>query len=166
MRSFSREFWAPLGMVDTGFVVSDRNRLVAYYAGADLIDPMKPGLTRIDDAPYPAAYLRPFPRQNGGAGLVSTLPDTVALIRGLLPGGPTLLKTETIELMMTNQLPEGVWLRFAAFGQLQGRGHGLAGALILEPSVFDHQDAREASSFGADVQAPNGGFHLKRIPQV
>ena len=86
--------------------------------------------------------MRPFPRQNGGAGLVSTLPDKVALIRSLLPGGLTLLKPETIELMMTNQLSEGVWLRFAAFGELQGRGHGLAGALILEPSVFDHQDAR------------------------
>lgn len=132
----------PLGMVDTGFVVSDRNRLVAYYAGADLTDPMKPGLTRIDDAPYPGAYLRPFPRQSGGSGLVSTLPDTVALIRSLLPGGPTLLKPDTIELMMTNQLPEGVWIRFADFGELKGRAHGLAGALILEPSVFDHQDAR------------------------
>src|SRR5437879_2503945 len=71
----------PLGMVDTGFVVSDRNRLVAYYAGADLVDPMKPGLTRADDSPYPGAYLRPFPRQNGGAGLVSTLPNMVALAR-------------------------------------------------------------------------------------
>jgi hypothetical protein len=70
------------------------------------------------------------------------LPDTVALIRSLLPGGPTLLKPDTIELMMTNQLPEGVWLRFPAYGELQGRGHGLAGALILEPSAFDHQDAR------------------------
>jgi CubicO group peptidase (beta-lactamase class C family) len=132
----------PLGMVDTGFVVSDRNRLVAYYAGADLVDPMKPGLTRTDDAPYPSAYLRPFPRQNGGGGLVSTLPDMVALIRSLLPGGPTLLKPDTIELMMTNQLPEGVWIRFAALGELQGKGYGLAGALILEPSAFDHQDAR------------------------
>ena len=132
----------PLGMLDTGFVVSDRDRLVAYYAGADLVDPMKPGLTRIDDAPYPGAYLRPFPRQGGGSGLVSTLPDTVALIRSLLPGGPTLLEPDTIELMLTNQLPEGVWIRFAAFGELQGRGHGLAGALILEPSLFDHRDAR------------------------
>jgi len=132
----------PLGMVDTGFVVSDRNRLVAYYAEADLTDPMKPGLTRIDDAPYPGAYLRPFPRQSGGSGLVSTLPDTVALIRSLIPGGLTLLKPDTIELMMTNQLPEGVWIRFADFGELKGRAHGLAGALILEPSVFDHQDAR------------------------
>jgi hypothetical protein len=66
----------------------------------------------------------------------------VAFIRSLLPGGPTLLKPDTIELMMTNQLPEGVWIRFAAFGELQGKGHGLAGALILEPSAFDHQDAR------------------------
>src|SRR6516164_9831580 len=132
----------PLGMVDTGFVVSDRNRLVAYYAGADLVDPMKPGLTRTDDAPYPGAYLRPFPRQNGGGGLVSTLPDMVALIRSLLPSGPTLLKRDTIELMMTNQLPAGVWIRFALVGELRGKVHGLGGALVLEPSTFEHQDAK------------------------
>ncbi|WP_244443090.1 serine hydrolase domain-containing protein [Bradyrhizobium sp. Ai1a-2] len=131
----------PLGMADTGFVVSDRDRLVAYYAGADLVDPNKPGLTRRDDAPYPGAYLRPFPRQNGGSGLVSTLPDMVALARSLLPGGPTLLEPDTIKLMMTNQLPEGAWIRFAGYGELQGKGHGLAGALILLPSAFDHPDA-------------------------
>jgi CubicO group peptidase (beta-lactamase class C family) len=131
----------PLGMVDTGFVVSDRHRLVAYYAGADPVDPMKPGLMRADALPYPGAYLRPFPRQAGGAGLVSTLPDMVALIRSLLPGGRTLLMPETIELMMTNQLPEGVWIRFPAYGEIRGRGHGLAGALIRERSAFDHQDA-------------------------
>jgi CubicO group peptidase (beta-lactamase class C family) len=132
----------PLGMVDTGFVVSDRNRLVAFYAGADPVDPMKPGLTRADALPHPGAYLRPFPRQAGGAGLVSTLPDMVALMRSLLPGGRTLLKPDTIGLMMTNQLPEGMWIRFPAYGEIRGRGHGLAGALILEPSVFDHPDAR------------------------
>ncbi len=132
----------PLGMVDTGFVVTDRNRLVAYYTGADPLDPMKGGLTRIDDAPYPDAYLRPVPRQSGGSGLVSTLPDMVALIRSLLPGGPTLLKPDTIELMMTNQLPEGTWMRFAATGEIRGRGYGLAGGLIVEPSAFDHPDAK------------------------
>ena len=131
----------PLAMADTGFVVSDRNRLVAFYAGADPVDPMKPGLTRADALPYPDAYLRPFPRQAGGAGLVSTLPDMVALMRSLLPGGRTLLKPDTIGLMMTNQLPEGVWIRFPAYGAIRGRGHGLAGALILEPSAFDHHDA-------------------------
>jgi CubicO group peptidase (beta-lactamase class C family) len=131
-----------LGMVDTGFVVSDRNRLVAYYAGADPADPMKPGLTRADDSLYPGAYLRPFPRLSGGSGLVSTLPDMAAFIRSLLPGGPTLLKPDTTEQMMSNQLPEGVWIHFTGFGVLRGKGHGLAGALTLEPSAFDHQDAR------------------------
>jgi len=79
----------PLGMVDTGFVVpeKDQDRLAAYYTGADLVDPIKPGLTRTDNAPYRGAYLRPIPRLNGGGGLVSTLPDMVALIRSLLPGG-------------------------------------------------------------------------------
>jgi CubicO group peptidase (beta-lactamase class C family) len=133
----------PLGMVDTGFVVPDqhRSRLAAYYAGADIMDPMRPGLTRTDDSSYPGAYLRPVPRLNGGGGLVSTLPDMVALIRSLLPGGPTLLKPDTIAQVMTNQLPDGVWLRFARVGDLPGRGFGLAGALILQPSPFDHKDS-------------------------
>ncbi len=132
----------PLGMVDTGFVVSDRDRFVAYYAGADLMEPMKPGLTRIDELPYPGAYVRPFPRQNGGGGLVSTLPDMLALVRSLLPGGPALLKPETIRLMMTKQLPEGVWIKFALVGELRGKVHGLGGALVQEPSPIEHQDAR------------------------
>jgi len=131
----------PLGMADTGFVVKDRSRFAAYYAGADPMDPMKPGLSRIDNAPYPGAYLRPVARFNGGGGLVSTLPDMIALIRSLLPGGPTLLKPETIRLMMTNQLADGVCLRFAALGELKGKAHGLAGGLILSPAPFEHQNS-------------------------
>jgi len=64
------------------------------------------------------------PRLSGGAGMVSTLPDMVALIRSLLPGGPTLLKPDTIALMMTNQLPEGMWMRFPESGVLPGHGFG------------------------------------------
>ena len=133
----------PLGMVDTGFVVphKDQGRLVAYYVGADLMDPMKPGLTRTDNAPFPGAYLHPVARLNGGAGLVSTMPDMVALIRSLLPGGKTLLKPETIADMMTNQLPDGQWIRFAMMGEQPGKAHGLAGGLILKPGPFDHPDA-------------------------
>jgi CubicO group peptidase (beta-lactamase class C family) len=133
----------PLGMVDTGFVVpaKDQGRLVAYYAGADLMEPMKPGLTRTDNAPFPGAYLHPVARLNGGGGLVSTMPDMVALIRSLLPGGKTLLKPDTIAQMMTNQLPDGQWIRFAMMGEQPGKAHGLAGGLILKPGPFDHADA-------------------------
>jgi CubicO group peptidase (beta-lactamase class C family) len=133
----------PLGMVDTGFVVreKDQERLVAYYAGADMMEPMKPGLTRTDNAPFPGAYRRPITRLSGGGGLVSTMPDMVALIRSLLPGGKTLLKPETIAQMMTNQLREGQWIRFALMGEQPGKVFGLAGGIIQTPSKFDHPDA-------------------------
>jgi CubicO group peptidase (beta-lactamase class C family) len=133
----------PLGMVDTGFVVpeKDRGRLVAYYVGADLMKPMEPGLTRKDNEPFPGANLHPIARLSGGGGLVSTLPDMVALIRSLLPGGKTLLKPETIAQMLTNQLPDGQWIRFALMGEQVGKAHTLAGGLIVKPTPFDHPDA-------------------------
>ena len=140
----------PLGMVDTAFVVPEekRNRLTAYYRGADPVDQMKPGLTRIDNAPYPGAYLKAVPRLAGGSGLVSTLPDMVALVRSLLPGGATLLKPETIALMMTNQLPEGVHIRFPAVGDVPGIGFGLAGAVTLVPSSLDPAGATGEFQWG------------------
>src|SRR5690349_11473968 len=115
----------PLGMVDTGFVVpeKDQGRLVPLYNGADLMEPMKPGLTRADNYPFPGAYLHPIPRLNAGGGLVSTMPDMVALIRSLLPGGRTLLKPETLKQVMTSQLPEGQWIRFALLGEQPGKAH-------------------------------------------
>ncbi len=78
----------PLGMADTGFFVPEaqQGRLVALYNGADVLDPMKPGLTQADNLPFPQAYRRPFPRLSGGGGLVSTLPDMLALVRALVPG--------------------------------------------------------------------------------
>ena len=140
----------PLGMVDTGFVLpeKDHNRFVTYYVGADLMKPMEPGLTRTDKAPFPGAYLRPIPQLSGGGGLVSTMPDMVALIRSLLPGGKALLKPDTIAQMMTNQLPEGQWIRFAMMGEQPGKAHGLAGGLILKPGPFDHPDASDELYWG------------------
>jgi CubicO group peptidase (beta-lactamase class C family) len=65
----------------------------------------------------------------------------VALIGSLLPGGPALLKPETIAAAMTNQLPDGQWIRFAMMGEMPGQVHGLIGGLILKPSPFMHPDA-------------------------
>jgi CubicO group peptidase (beta-lactamase class C family) len=140
----------PLGMKDTFFVVPEekRARLAAHYTGADLLDPMKPGLTRADDLPYPQAYLRPVPRLSGGGGLVSSLHDMVALVRSLLPGGTTLLKPETIGLMMTNQLPAGVCIRFPRLGEIPGKGHGLAGAVTLAPSSLEPAGAAGEFQWG------------------
>jgi len=155
---------APLGMVDTGFVVpaNDRSRFVAYYAGADLIDPMKPGLTRTDNSPWPGAYLRAEPWLSGGGGLVSSLPDMVALVRSLLPGAPTLLQPETIALMMTNQLADGVWMRFPNTGELVGKGYGLAGAVTVRPAPYDHADS-SGEFWWAAWPARNGGFRQRPV---
>ncbi|HSY28834.1 MAG TPA: serine hydrolase domain-containing protein, partial [Burkholderiaceae bacterium] len=140
----------PLGMVDTGFFVpqNQQHRLTAYYAGADLWDPMKPGLSRADNLPYPNAYLRPFPRHSGGGGLVSTLPDMLALLRSLLPSGPTLLKPETIARMTTNHLPDGMFIQFPGFGTITGKGFGLGGAVTLTPSSLDPAESAGEFQWG------------------
>jgi len=136
---FKARIYEPLGMVDTGFFVpeAEQGRLVAYYRGADRMDPAKPGLTRIDDQPFPQAYLKPFPFLSGGGGLVTTMPDMLALVRALLPGGETLLKPETIRQMMTNQLPDGETIRFATLGPIPGRGFGLGASVTFAPMPFD-----------------------------
>jgi CubicO group peptidase (beta-lactamase class C family) len=135
---FKRRIYDPLGIVDTGFFVpeAEQGRLVANYCGADRMDPMKPGLTRIDEA-YPQAYRKPFARLSGGAGLVSTMPDTLALVRALLPGQNALLKPETVKLMMMNQLPEGQIISFATRGPMPGKGFGLGGSVTFAPAKYD-----------------------------
>lgn len=135
--------FGPLGMKDTGFVVpaDQQHRLVAYYAGASLTNPMQPGLTRTEDSPYPGAYLKPVPRLSGGGGLVSSLPDMIALIRSLVPGGPMLLQPETVALMMSNQLPEGTFIRFPTVGEARGKAFGLGGALTLGTTSIDPPDS-------------------------
>jgi CubicO group peptidase (beta-lactamase class C family) len=127
-------------MVDTSFVVPEakRHRFVAYYRGANLLDPMKPGLSRIEHtSPYPGAYVRNWPRQSGGGGLVTTLGDMLALVRALLPGSGTLLKPGTLAQMSTDQLPSTQVIRFATLGPMPGKGFGLAGSVTRTPTAVD-----------------------------
>jgi CubicO group peptidase (beta-lactamase class C family) len=160
---FKTHIYEPLGMKDTGFFVpeSEQGRLVAYYRGADVLDPMKPGLFRNDDKPYPQAYRRPFPRLSGGGGLVTTMPDMLALVRALLPGSDTLLKPDTIKQMMTNQLPEGQTIRFATLGPIPGKGFGLGGAVTFAPMPFDPPNSAGELQWGGVA-----GTHWWICPQA
>jgi CubicO group peptidase (beta-lactamase class C family) len=126
-----RRIFEPLGMVDTDFWVpaDKRERFARLYEGADLMQPMLGGLAPTDSFPWPGAYLQRVPRQSGGGGLVSTLPDMLALVRALVPGDNTLLRPETLELLRANQLPAGMHIQFAGVGELPGKGHGLASAV-------------------------------------
>ncbi len=147
---FQSRIFDPLGMEDTAFTlpVEKHGRIAACYNGSDLMDPMKPGLTRIDTVPWPGAYLKPIPFLMGGGGLATTLPDTVALMRSLLPGGKTLLQPQTLALMMRNQLPPGINIQFAQFGEIKGKGHGLGGAVTVKPSSLDPQNSEGEFQWG------------------
>ncbi|MBI5262739.1 MAG: beta-lactamase family protein [Bradyrhizobium sp.] len=140
---FKAYIFEPLHMRDTGFFVPtiEQERLVAYYRGADVLDPTKPGLWRVDDQPYPEAYRKPFARQSGGGGMVSTLPDMLALVRALLPGSDRLLKPDTVRQMMTNQLASGQTIRFATLGPIPGKGLGLGGAVTFAPTPLDPRNS-------------------------
>ena len=127
----------PLGMVDTGFVLSpaQQPRLAALYAG-DVMDPMKPGLKRLDGTPWPGAYLRPVARQSAAGGLFTTQADMLALLRRLLPGRDAVLQPATLAALFSDQLPAGRCVQFALRGPLPSLGFGLGGAITRQASSF------------------------------
>ncbi|HEU5294848.1 MAG TPA: serine hydrolase domain-containing protein [Burkholderiaceae bacterium] len=164
-RFIAERILQPLGMNDTGFVVpqSQRDRLAAMYIGADLVDPLKPGLRRAEQLMAPNAHLQRVARLSGGGGLVSSLGDTVALLRALMPGEPTLLKPATIERMSVNQLPAGRFIRFPGIGELTGKGHGLVSGVVVAPAASEHPESAGEWYWGgmAGTQwwiAPRHGF--------
>jgi CubicO group peptidase (beta-lactamase class C family) len=146
----SRRIFEPLNMPDTDFWVppAKLDRLCALYVGVDLMDPSKPGLKRLDDKPYPGAYTRKMPRESGGGGLVSTLPDTVRLMQSLIPGGPTLLKPETLNLMWQNQLPPGVCIEFPNRPREPGHCFALGSAVTLEAGPGEPAEAMGEVGWG------------------
>ena len=128
---------APLGMVDTGFVLRPDQvpRLAALYRG-DLADVMKPGLTRLPDTPWPAAYLQAVPRQSGAGGLFTTQADMLALLRGLLPGPACLLQPATLAALYADQLPAQRCVQFLHTGPVPSLGFGLGGAITRRASAL------------------------------
>jgi CubicO group peptidase (beta-lactamase class C family) len=142
--------FGPLGMVDTGFWVppAQQHRLCALYQGVDRRDPARPGLARVDDKPWPGAYLAPIAREGGGGGLVSTLGDMVRLLQALVPGGPTLLAPATLAEMWRNQLPAGMPVAIPNTPPYEGRGFGLGSSIVLRPGANDPRDSAGEVAWG------------------
>jgi len=122
----------PLGMVDSGFFV-DKNklaRLVTMYAPRDLLDPMAGGLTQLG-APGKGPTKGPQ-WLSGGGGLLSTVSDYLTFMRMLISGGEwqgvRILKQETLNMMRTNQLADGVKVNFPMW-DMPGTVFGLGFAL-------------------------------------
>jgi len=119
----------PLGMTDTQFYVpeSKADRLVTVYSAGPS------GLTRTPDEggmQSQGAYVAgPRTSFSGGAGLVSTARDYGRFLQMLLNGGALdgtrLLSRNTVALMTTDHLPEGVAFR-------PGQGFGLGFSVVTD----------------------------------
>ena len=147
---FQARICGPLGMGDTAFWVPEpkRARLTALYGGTDFMNPLQPGLVRMDAAPYPGAYTSPASRQSGGGGLVSTLDDTVRLVQALMPGEGGLLRPDTLAQMARNQVAPGLHVQFPNMPSNPGRVFGLGSSVLAQPGVFDPPQSAGEVSWG------------------
>lgn len=142
----------PLGMVDTGFWVPSekQDRFVTMYAPEDLLDPMKPGLIKVDD-PHEGTYTREPSFLSGGGGLVSTVQDYLAFIRMIVAGGTwqgaRILEPQTLAVMRTNQLAAGVGVRFPMWN-MPGTVFGLGFALKAELEEGEPRGMRNEYHWG------------------
>jgi CubicO group peptidase (beta-lactamase class C family) len=133
----------PLGMVDTGFYVpaEKQDRFSTMYRPEDFLDPLAKGLLKADD-PHEGTYSKPNSFLSGGGGLVSTLVDYIKFIQLIVNGGEwqgtRLLKAETLDMMRTNQLADGVGVAFPMWA-MPGTKFGLGFA--LKESVSDDEAA-------------------------
>ncbi|MCK4958642.1 MAG: beta-lactamase family protein [Planctomycetes bacterium] len=115
---FSRNIFEPLDMTDTAFYVPKEktDRLAASYS------PKGGGGLKLVDDPAKSQYLTEPGLFSGGGGLVSTARDYLRFSQMLLNkgqlDGKRLLRSKTVEMMTTDQLPDSV-------KRTRGEGFGL-----------------------------------------
>ncbi len=113
---FRNRIFRPLGMTDTAFYVAQRkvDRFAACYG------PQQSGGLKVADNPRESQFLKKPGLLSGGGGLLSTMGDYLQFCRMLLNRGELdghrLLRTETVEMMTRNQLPESVRWNGQGFG--------------------------------------------------
>ena len=124
------QLFDPLGLVDTTYVLQPEQvpRLTALYMG-DAKQPKKQGLKRLDNMPWPDAFLKPVPRQAGSSGVVTTQADMLRLMQQLTPNCGTYLKPAILGAMLRDQLPPERCLKVANVGSFPSLGFGLGGAV-------------------------------------
>lgn len=151
----------PLGMVDTTYVLQPEqvSRLTALYIG-DAKQPTKPGLKRLDNMPWPNAFLEPVPRQAGSSGVVTTQADMLCLMQQLTTGYGTYLKPATLADMLRDQLPPERCIQVANVGAFPSLGFGLGGAVTRSVSDFQTN-----SPVGEFQWGGLGGTHWWVSPQ-
>ncbi len=129
---FAERIFEPLGMEDTAFFVPQEkmHRFATNYG------PKPEGGLRPIDKPETTRYSRMPAFLSGGGGLVSTAGDYMRFCLMLLNkgqfGSRRLLKTETVEMMTKDQLPEQAFP--IGTGDRAGVGFGLGFSVRVEKS--------------------------------
>ena len=99
-RYFSENITGPLGMNDTGFVITEKQR--ARQASLHVRDPSGKLV------PKPFEKLAATSAFSGGGGIYSTAPDYLTLLQALLNGGSlrraSVLRQDSVASMSTNQI--------------------------------------------------------------
>jgi CubicO group peptidase (beta-lactamase class C family) len=128
----------PLGMSDTDFFVpADKlHRFTTLYLPEDPLDQMSQCAAPMDSPTNTSnGHLPTF--LSGGGGLMSTLADYLTFTQMIINEGShqgmSLIKPETLQIMRTNQCPEGVGVRFPMWS-MPGTSFGLGFALKHEPA--------------------------------
>lgn len=122
----------PLGMDDTGFSVPDNKRdrfATMYQSGAEGLVAPQDGLG--------GDYQHPVTFHGGGGGLASTIHDYMKFTQMLANGGELngvrILSPESVEIMRSNQLPEGM----AEIPGYPGNQFGVDFAIVTDPARND-----------------------------
>jgi len=158
-----QRIFVPLEMHDTDFFVpvEKQNRLTALYLPNDMLDVMASGYSLMDASAISASptFL------SGGGGLMSTLPDYLSFIQMLINdgswNGTTFVKPETLKLMRTNQLAEGLGVNFPMW-DITDTVFGLGFALKEQPAEGEPASAVGEYHWGGMVgthswMSPNAG---------
>ena len=138
----------PLGMSDTGFSISDPERLATPYADGD------PIAIRMDDRHLvpdsdgnlltfaPTRLFNPKAFQSGGAGMVGTAPDLIAFLEAIRQGGAPILKGETAKAALLNQIGD-----IPRPGE-PGQGFSFLGAVIQNPVLAEVPMSKGSVTWG------------------
>lgn len=126
----------PLGMTDTAFHVTDRDRLAVPYgnAGPEPVRMADPH-TYTDAAGSrtvfsPGRIFNAKAFQSGGAGAVGTATDFLKFLEALRQGGGPILKAETVAMAFSNQVGDLPRRPGDA-----GQRFGFIGAIVVDPKA-------------------------------
>lgn len=127
---FAERIFKPLAMNDTGFTVPNEKlaRFAAQHAGAR-------GALKVTETAAESRYRKPPRLLSGGGGLVSTARDYLRFCQMVLNGGELegsrLLRKETVQDMIRNQLPEEAMPLSMSGLKLPGMGFGLGFGVVV-----------------------------------